>query len=35
MDKGALEAHDYVFDVFPAAEAVQRAVVQSGERQTA
>jgi malate synthase len=35
MDKGALDAHDYVFDVFPAAEGVQRAEVSSQVQRSA
>jgi malate synthase len=35
MDKNALDAHDYVFDVFPAMQAAQRAELQSQGRQTA
>jgi malate synthase len=35
MDKSALEAHDYVFDIFPAAEGVQRVEVASQVQRSA
>jgi hypothetical protein len=35
MDKCALEAHDYVFDIFPVAEGAQRAEVQTQGKQSA
>jgi hypothetical protein len=35
MDKIALHAHDYIFDIFPAAKEQQRAVAASGGKRSA
>ena len=35
MDKIALQAHDYIFDIFPAAQEVQRPVAASGGQRSA
>ena len=35
MDKVALAAHDYIFDIFPAAKERQSAVVASGGKRSA
>ena len=35
MDKIALQAHDYIFDIFPAAEEQQRPVAASGGQRSA